>query len=174
MKPIYLLLLLFMAIGFFACTEDPTQVATELVPQPEGKVLDAQNFADLTGFMVEFGLFEEGNLVDLEDYGSEDLRFYLNDKGELDLDFLTKGGVSGKMTIEEALAHAPVRNWRETIELSFDEKEAPRLQEWLTQNFAGAEYLDLRISYLVNGTIVFSGLQPPAEDLIEFEAVPLI
>jgi hypothetical protein len=72
------------------------------------------------------------------------------------------------------LTHHPARNWEEVIELSFDEAEAPRLLDWLTTNFSGVPQLDLRVSFLVNGTIVISGLQPTAEDLVEFGAVPFI
>lgn len=174
MKPIYLLLLLFMAIGFFACTEDPTAVAIELAPQPEGKILDATSFAEFTDALVDFGIFEEDDLTDLEDYGSEDVRLYRNEAGELELDFLTNDGFNGDMSLDEVLAHHPARNWDEVIELSFDEEEAPRLQDWLTTNFSGAAHVDLRVSFLVNGTIVISGLQPSAKDLVEFGAVPFI
>jgi len=70
------------------------------------------------------------------------------------------------------LAHHPVRNWQEVIELSFDEAEAPRLRDWLTRNFSEVTQVDLRFSFLVNGTIVISGLKPTADDLVEFGAVP--
>lgn len=174
MKPIYLLLVLFMAIGFFACTEDLTEVATELVPQPESKTLNSTSFAEFTEALVDFGIFKEDGLTDLEDYGSEDVRLYLNETGELELDFLTNDGLTGDMSIDEVLAHHPVRNWQEVIELSFDEAEAPRLRDWLTRNFSEITHVDLRFSFLVNGTIVISGLQPSADELVEFGAVPFV
>ena len=172
MKPIYLLLLLFMAIGLFACTEDPTQVATELAPQPEGKILDANSFAEFTNNLVDFGLFEEDNFTDLEDFGSEDVRLYRNEAGELEVDFLTNDGFSGGMSVDEVIAHHPARNWEKVIELSIDKAEAPRLSNWFTANFSGVSQVDLRVSFLVNGTIVISGLKPTADDLVEFGAVP--
>lgn len=174
MKPLYLLLLLFLACGFFACTEDPTQAATELTPQPEGNTLDAAGFAEFTSVMVEFGLFDEDQFADLEDYGSEDVRLFRHDNGELGLDFLTTDGFTGNTSVAEVLAHRPARNWHDVIQLTFDEAEAPRLQAWLTNNFSGATHLDLRVSFLVNGTIVISGLRPSVEELEVFGPVPFV
>lgn len=174
MKPLYLLLLLFLACGFFACTEDISQAATELAPQPEGKTLDATSFAEFTSVMVDFGLFNEAKFENLEDYNSEDVRLFLDDEGEIGLDFLTTEGFTGETSIAEVLAHQPARNWRDVIQLTFDEAEAPRLRTWLTDNFRGATHVDLRVSFLVNGTIVISGLRPSAEELVEFGAVPFV
>lgn len=172
MKPIYLLLLLFLACGFFACTEDPTQATTELAPQPEGKTLDAASFAEFTSVMVDFGLFDEDEFGDLEDYGSEDVRLFRHADGELGLDFLTNDGFTGETSVAEVLAHRPARDWSEVIQLAFDEAEAPRLRNWLTDNFRGATHVDLRVSFLVNGTIVISGLRPTVEELKVFGPVP--
>jgi len=172
MKPVYLLLLLFMAIGFFACTEDPTQVATELAPQPEGKTLDANSFAEFTDALVEFGLFDEDDFTELEDYNSEDVRLYLNEGGELELDFLTEDGFTGETSITEVLTHHPARNWEEVIELSFDEAEAPRLHRWLTKNFSGVSQLDLRVSFPAVGTSKRRSATFERPGFLPWQAVP--
>lgn len=173
-KPLYFLLLLLLACGFFACTEEIGQPTTELSPQPEGKTLDAAGFAEFTSVMVEFGLFDEDEFGDLEDYGSEDVRLFRHANGELGLDFLTNDGFTGETSVAEVLAHRPARNWHDVIQLSFDEAEAPRLRTWLTDNFSGATHVDLRVSFLVNGTIVISGLRPSVEDLAVFGPVPFV
>ncbi len=172
MKPLYFLLLLFLAFGFFACTEDPTQAVTELAPEPEGKTLDAGSFAEFTSVMVDFGLFDETQFENLEDYASEDVRLFRHPNGELGLDFLTTDGFTGETSVAEVLAHYPTRNWRDVIQLTFDKAEGGRLQAWLTNNFSGATHVDLRVSFLVNGTIVISGLRPSVEELAAFGPVP--
>jgi hypothetical protein len=163
-----------LACGFFACTEELGQPATELAPQPEGKTLDAASFAEFTSVMADFGLFDEDEFTDLADYASEDVRLFRHANGELGLDFLTSDGFTGETSVAEVLAHRPIRNWREVIELSFNENEAPRLRTWLTNNFRGATHVDLRVSFLVNGTIVISGLQPSVEELATFGPVPFV
>ncbi len=172
MKPFYFLLLLFLAFGFFACTEDPTQAVTELAPQPEGNTLDVSSFAEFTSLMVDFGLFDEAQFENLEDYASEDVRLFRHPDGGLGLHFLSAEGFTGETSVAEVLTHHPARNWRDVIQLTFDKAEGPRLQAWLTNNFSGATHVDLRVSFLVNGTIVISGLRPSMEELEVFGPVP--
>lgn len=173
MKPIYLLLLVLLACGFFACTEELSQPTTELAPQPESKTLDATSFAEFTSVMVDFGFFDEDEFTDLDDYGTEDVRLFHHANGEFGLDFLTNDGFNDDTSVAEVLAQRPIRNWYDVIQLTFDEAEEPRLRTWLTDNFSGAQHVDLRIAFLVNGTIVVSGLQPTDEDLIDFPDVGL-
>jgi|AntRauTorckE5430_2_1112549.scaffolds.fasta_scaffold00916_9 hypothetical protein len=172
MRPIHLLLLLCLACGFFACTEDPSQVATELTPRPENKTLDAASFAEFTNNIVALGLFDEEAFADPEDFGSEDVRlFYDADEDEATVDFLTNDGFDEETSVAEVLANRPARNWYDSIQLTFDDAEAPRLQRWLTDNFSGATHLDLRVSFLENGTIKISGLRASEKDLVAFPAV---
>lgn len=173
MKPIYLLLLVLMACGFFACTTDYATDATEIAPQPEGKTLNASDFADFTSAMVELGFFDEESFTEPEDYGTEDVRILLDEEGEFNVDFLTNDGFDYDRTVEQTLAQRPGRNWSETITLFFNDNEADRLQSWLTDNFSGSEHVDLRVSMLVNGSIRISGLQPTKSDLDQFPAVSL-
>lgn len=174
MKPIYLLLLLLMATGFFACTTNFTQEVTEITPAPEGKSLDATAFAEVSEAFVELDLFDEESFKTTEGYGVMDVRLYLNEAGEnVDADFLFDAGFTGTDFMEDILAGAPDRAWEQTITLSFEIAEAARLQDWLTHHFSGARYLDLRIIVLESGTITVQGLRPSAADRKAYPARPL-
>lgn len=114
MKPIYLLLLVLMACGFFACTNDYTADATELSPQPEGELMDATAFANFTAALEDFGLFAEGEQLFEGEYGSEDFRIYI-DKDEDEecptVDFLTNSDdLDDERTLKETRALRPARN----------------------------------------------------------------
>ena len=94
MKPIYLLLLLLMACGFFACTTNLAQQdQTEIAPITDGKTLDATAFAELVDEMVNMDLFDEEEFLSSEDYGVMDLRLFMQEDGtSLDADFLFDDG----------------------------------------------------------------------------------
>lgn len=171
MKPLYLLLLLLMACGFFACTTDMTQQPAEIAPVPEGKTLDAESFAEFTELLVDFGLFKEDDLVTEEDYGAGDFRLFFDKTGELELETLTKGIYLSATEHTDPIATLPARNWTNSIELGFTPSSADRLNKWLVRNFNGNQAIDLRIAILENGTILFQGIPTTAKAKVDF---PLI
>ncbi len=175
MKPIYLLLLVLMACGFFACTTDYATDTTEITPKPEGKIMNAASFADFTTDLDELGLFNnEAQLFD-DAHGSEDFRLYIDEEGEsITIDFLTDSdGLDDERNLKEILAIRPARNWSSSITLRQKPEDATRFQNWLTANFTGNVYVDLRLTILENGDIRLSGLVPTETDLEQFSDVPL-
>jgi len=173
MKPIYLLLLVLMACGFFACTTDYATDSTEIAPQPEGKIMDAATFASFTTDLEEFGLFDKEVMTDDDFHGVEDFRIYLVEDGTT-FDCLTDSDISDEdRTIEEIMDLRPVRNWSSSITLTYSKGDAERFQNWLTDNFSGSDYVDLRLSFLENNEMLISGLKPTEADLEQFPDVPL-
>lgn len=175
MKPIYLLLLVLMACGFFACTADYATDATELSPQPEGNRMDAASFAVFTTDLNDLGLFDEDNQLFEGEHGSEDFRIYLDEEeGSITADFLTDSdGLDDERTLKEILATRPVRNWSSSITLRHQSEDVYRFQNWLTNNFSGNVYVDIRLTILENGNIRMRGLVPTEADLVAFPDVPL-
>ena len=177
MKPIYLLLLVLMAFGFFACTTDYVTDPTEISPQPEGKTMDAASFAEFTSALDDFGLFATDTELFANNQGSEDFRVYIDaeeDEKCPTIDFLTNSdGLDDERTLKEILATRPARNWSTTLTLRHQPEDARRFQNWLTDNFSGNVYVDLRLTILENGNLRLSGLVPTVEDLEQFPNVPL-
>jgi hypothetical protein len=168
MKPIYLLLLLLIACGFFACTTDQTQDATEIMPTPEGKTLDAFSFTEFTDVLVDFDVFDEVSLQEEGDYGAGDFRLYYDEDEELILDPLTEGAYLEAKKYTDPLALLPARHWAATIELGFVPESANRLNNWLMKNFDGKQSIDLRIIFVENGTVLFQGIPTTEEALVDF------
>jgi hypothetical protein len=163
-----------MACGFFACTTAYATDATEIAPQPEGKIMDAATFADFTTALVELDLFDKESMTNSDWIDSEDYRLYIGDDEEFTIDFLTEGDSADEdRTMEEILDRRPVRNWTSTFTLSFTTEDAGLFQHWLTNNFSGSTHLDLRLSVFENGTVTISGLRATAADLKQFPDVPL-
>lgn len=175
MKPIYLLLLVLMACGFFACTTDYATDTTEINPQPEGKAMDATSFAVFTTDLADLGLFDEDDQLFDGEHGSEDFRIYLDeDEGSITADFLTDNdGQDDERTLKEILAIRPARNWSTSITLRHQPEDVRRFENWLTDNFSGNVYVDLRLTILENGEMRISGLVPTETDLVAFPDVPL-
>lgn len=168
MKPIYLLLLLLMACGFFACTTDQSQDATEIMPAPEGKTLDAFSFSEFTDLLVDFDVFDETTLQEEGDYGAGDFRLYFDEDEELVLDPLTEGTYLEAKNYTDPLTALPSRHWTNTLEVGFAPESANQLNDWLVSNFDGKSSIDLRIILVENGTILFQGTPTTAEALVDF------
>lgn len=178
MKPIYLLLMVLMACGFFACTSDYATDTAEITPKPEGKVMDAASFAEFTTSLDDLGLFDSDDSLFDNAPGSEDFRLYIDEReeeGYPTVDFLTDNDdMDDERTLKEILATRPVRNWSTTITLRYEPEDALRFQNWLTTNFTGNVYVDLRLTVLENGNIQISGLIPTEADMEQFPDVPLL
>ncbi|MFT5998026.1 MAG: hypothetical protein ACI81P_000472 [Neolewinella sp.] len=168
MNPIHLLLLLLLACGFFACTTDLAQQTTKILPAPEGKTLDADEFSQLTDIFVDFNVFEEGSLREEEDYGAGDFRLYFDEEGELTFMPLTKGSCLLASEHIDPLTALPARHWASTTALGFTPASADQLNRWLIKNFSNQPSLDLRIALLENGTILFQGVATTAEAAADF------
>jgi hypothetical protein len=168
MKPLYLLLLLLMACGFFACTTDLAQQTTEILPAPEGKALDADDFSELTSIFVDFDVFDESSFREEADYGAGDFRLYFDKEGELLFKPLTEGSCLLASEHTDPLAALPARHWAASIALGFTPTSADRLSGWLTKNFNRQQSIDLRIAILENGTLLFQGIPTTAEAAADF------
>ena len=175
MKPLYLLLLVLIACGFYACTPDQAIAPTEFSPRAEGNTMDAASFAELTDALAEFGLFSTDPDDFADEAGSEDFRIHLDEEEkEITLDFLTKGdGQDQERSLEEILASRPVRNWSTTLTLRHDADDAERFRNWLTDNFSGTINVDVRLTIHENGALELSGLVPTAAELARYPEVPL-
>jgi hypothetical protein len=157
-----------MACGFFACTTDQAQEATEIMPSPEGKTLDAFSFTEFTDLLIDFDVFDEVSLQEDGGYGAGDFRLYYDGDGELVLDPLTEGAYLEATKYTDPLDVLPARRWTTTIELGFVPNSAVRLNDWLVRNFDGKQSVDLRIVLAENGTILFQGIPTTEEALVDF------
>ncbi len=157
-----------MACGFFACTTDQAQDATEITPAPEGKTLDAFSFTEFTELLVDFDVFDETSLKEEGDYGAGDFRLYYDEEGDLVLDPLTEGSYLPASEYADPITALPARQWASSIALGFTTASADQLNSWLTRNFSSQPSIDLRIILVENGTILFQGTPTTEEALADF------
>jgi hypothetical protein len=158
MKPVYLLLLVLLAIGFFACERDLLQEPAQPMAQSEDKVLGTNELAEFSSRLADINLFDESSHTDPAHYGTGEVRLFIDEAGDLALDFLTENLMIPSTETEDPAELLPSRNWQATIELLFEPNEENRLRNWLIQNFKGSSSLALRIALRENGTIFFAGL----------------
>ncbi|MTB52391.1 hypothetical protein [Lewinella sp. W8] len=157
MKPVYLLLLVLIAIGFFACERDLLE-PSQPVAQSEDKVLGTNELAEFSARLADINLFDESTHTDPSHYGAGEVRLFIDEAGDLALDFLTENLMISSADVADPADLLPTRAWHSTIELLFEPNEENRLRHWLIQNFKGSQSLALRIALRENGTIFFAGL----------------
>lgn len=157
MKPIYLLLLVLMAIGFFACERDLLLEPSQPLTQSEDKVLGTNELAEFSARLADINLFDESTHTDPSHYGAGEVRLFIDEAGDLALDFLTENLMVSSADVADPVDLLPTRAWHSTIELLFEPNEENRLRNWLIQNFKGSSSVALRIALRENGTIFFAG-----------------